>query len=183
MQQAVHLLHAALRRHVGVNFVGETDQADGVALPQGDVAEHQHRVERVVEQAQPGGFVRHHAAAVDQEDHPLALVGLKVLDGQLVAAGRAAPVDVLVVVVERVVAQAFEFVVLADLPRPPHAHQAQPVGAGQQRVFGKLLHVGIDVHRRFDVIFEIPLPQAQAAADAQVAFFQPKIAAARGFRS
>ena len=50
-----------------------------------------------------------------QEHHPLALVGLKILDGQLAPPGGAAPVDVLVVVVKRVIAQPLEFVVLPDL--------------------------------------------------------------------
>ena len=93
----------------------------------------------------PAGFVGHQPAAVEQEDDPLALAGLKILDGQLEAAGGGPPVDVLVVVVERVVAEPLEIVFQADLPRPPHAHQAEAVGAGQDRVLGELLHVGIDV--------------------------------------
>ena len=123
-------------------------------LPQGHVAEHQHGVERMVEQAEAGRLVGHHAAAIDQEDDPLALVGLEVLDGELVPPGGAAPVDVLVVVVERVVAEPLELVVLADSPRAAHAQQAEPVGAGQQGVFGQLLHVGIDVDVGYDGIFD-----------------------------
>ena len=37
--------------------------------------------------------------------------------------------------------------VLADPPRAADAHQAEPIGAGQQGVLAELLHVGIDVDR------------------------------------
>ena len=110
------------------------DHADRVALPQGHVAEHEHGVQGVVQQAQAGRLVGHHPAAVDQEDDPLALAGLKVLDGELLPPGGGPPVDVLVVVVERVVAEPLELVVLADPPRAAHAQQAQAVGPGQQGV-------------------------------------------------
>ncbi len=112
----------------------------------------------------PGRLVGHHPAAVDQEDDPLALAGLEVLDGQFPPPGGRPPVDVLVVVVDRVVAEPLEVVVLADAPRAADAQQAQPVGAGQDGVLAELLHVGIDVQRGPAGIVEQPLPEPQPAA-------------------
>ena len=148
VQQAVHLPHAAPRRNEAVDVVGKMDQPHLVALPQGHVAEHEHGVERMVQQGQPGRLVGHQPSAVDEEHDLLALGGLVIADGELVPPGGRPPIDPLVVVVDRVVAEPLEFVVLADLPRPPHAQQAEPIGAGQQGVLVQLLQVGIDVDGR-----------------------------------
>lgn len=53
MEQAVHLGHAAARRHVGVNLVGEANQPHGIALAKCDEAEHEDRVQRMIQQAEP----------------------------------------------------------------------------------------------------------------------------------
>ena len=105
------------RRHEAVNLVGEGDHAHAVALPQGHVAEHEHGVDRVVQQAQARRLVGHHPPAVDQEDDSLALADLKVLDGEFSPPRGRPPVDVLVVVVDVVIAEPLEIVILADLSR------------------------------------------------------------------
>ena len=78
----------------------------------------------LIQQTQPARQIRHHAAAVEQKYQPLALVGLKVLDGQFSSSSRGAPVEVFVVIVGRVIAETLEFVVLSNPPRAPDTHQA-----------------------------------------------------------
>src|SRR5262252_6626691 len=102
----------------------------------------------MIEQRQSRRLVRHQPAAIEQKDDPLALTGLKILDSELLPAGRSPPVDVLIIVVERVISQTLEVILQTDSPRPPHAHQAQPVRAGQNGIFRELLHVGINVQLR-----------------------------------
>ena len=82
MEQSIHVTATALQGHVVVNPVGKTEQTDRVALMQSDIAEHEHRVERIVQQAQSFVLVGHHATAVDQEHNALTMVALKLLDGQ-----------------------------------------------------------------------------------------------------
>ena len=52
VQQAAHLPHAAPRRNEAVDVVGKMYQAHLVALSQGHVAEHEHGIERMVQQGQ-----------------------------------------------------------------------------------------------------------------------------------
>ena len=74
----------------------------------------------------------------------------------------------LVVVVAGEIAEPLEFVVLPDLASAANAHQAEPVRAGENAVFGQLLHVGIDMNLAFDGVVQISLPQPEQTAQAQM---------------
>ena len=179
-QQPVHLVHAAAGRDVGVDCIGKADKAHGVGVPQGHVACHQHGVQGVVQQAQARCLVGHHPPAIDQKHDPLALGGLEILDGELPSPGGRPPVDVLVVVVHGVIAQALEVVVQADAAGAAHAHLAEPVGTGEDGVLAELFHVGIDVDDRLAGVVHEPLPQSQPAADLEVHVREGERAAAAG---
>ena len=134
----------------------------------------------MVQQGQPGRLVGHQPSGVDEEHDLLALRGLELANGELVSPGGRPPIDPLVIVVDRVVAEPFEFVVLADLPRPPHAQQAEPIRAGQERVLVQLLQVGIDVDGRRQRIIQQPLPETETAAGQQEGALDLECAAAAG---
>ena len=164
MQQAIHLPHAAPRRNAAIDVVAEVDQPYLVALPQGHVAQHEHGVERMVQEGQPCRLVGHQPSGVEEKHDLLALRGLEVANRELVPPGGRPPIDPLRVVVDGVVAEPLELVVLADAPRPPHAEQGEPVRTGQQCVLLQLLQVGIDVDGRRQGIVQQPLPETEPAA-------------------
>jgi len=66
-----------------VNLIGKREQPNLVAMSQCHVTEHQHGIQGMVQETQIGRFIGHHAAAVEQENHSLALFRLKLLDRQL----------------------------------------------------------------------------------------------------
>ena len=153
-------------RDVGPDPVGVGEQADLIAPEQGDVGQHQHRVEGVVERREPAaGVAGHHPAAVDQEHDPLALVRLVGPDGQLATAGGRLPVEVAGLVAVGVVAEPLELVVGPQPPRASDADGAQLVAAGQQGISADLANVGIDLDPGRDRPGHRPLPESQPAGD------------------
>ena len=136
VDQPVDPPRAAAGGDVGPDPVGVGEQADLVAPEQGDVGEHQHGVEGVVERREPAaGVAGHHPAAVDQEDDPLALVGLVGPDGELPPAGGRLPVEVAGLVPLGVVAEPLELVVGPQPPRPPDARCALSLSRRASRVY------------------------------------------------
>lgn len=135
----------------------------------------------MVEQGEPGGLIGHQTATIEEKNDPLALAGLKIFDGELETASGGSPVDVFVVVVERVVAKAFKVILQPDAPGATDPHQAEAIGAGENRVLGELLHIRIDVELAVLRIDEKPLPETEQAADAEVDLIQLEAAAAAGF--
>ena len=98
-----------------MDFIAETNQTNGIALFQRNIAEHQDCIECMVKHVETSRHSRHQSPAIEHEDDSLALAGLEILDRQLASSSRRTPVDVFVVVVRSIVAKPFEFVVLSDL--------------------------------------------------------------------
>ena len=62
-----------------------------------DIAQHQDRIQGVVQKTQPTIFVRHHASTVQHENETLTLIGLELFDRKFVSTSRRSPIDVFVV--------------------------------------------------------------------------------------
>ncbi len=84
-----------------MNRVGKAEHADRIPLRERDVGHHQRRIEGVIQQGVSGALIDHHPPAIKQKDHTLALVVLKLPNGQLATASRASPIDVAVIIVSR----------------------------------------------------------------------------------
>ena len=141
-----------------MDSVAEANEPDGVTAFQSDIAQHQHGVERMVKQADIARAIRHHATAIQQEDHTLALTGLEILYGQTLAPRRGTPINILEVVVVVVIAEAFEVVILTDLASFTNSKQAQSIRAGENFEFGNLLEVGENIDFGFCFRFKVSVP-------------------------
>ena len=118
-----------------MNLIAEAQQADRISLLQRDVTRHEDAIHRVIKQGDSLRFIRHHATAIEHENQTLALVGLKVLDGQAIATRRRPPFDMSKIIVHRVITESFELIVLTNAPRASYTHLPQSIRASQERVF------------------------------------------------
>ena len=79
------------------------------------MAEHQHRIQRVVNEGHVGRFIGHHSPTINQKYDSLTLIVLIILDDQLVVSRGTTPIDISVMVIAGIFAESFKFVVLPDL--------------------------------------------------------------------
>ena len=166
--ESVHLRRPALGGQVLVDLVSEGQQPHPVALLLGQPAEEQGRIDGMVELGEHARRRRHQPAAVEQEHHLLAALGLQLDRHRLVAAGGRFPVDAPEVVAGQVVAQAREGGGGARRPSPPLAGPERHAAAQCELVAADGQDVGIDGGLFGDRDADLAHPEAARTPAAEV---------------
>jgi hypothetical protein len=179
VQQAIHLRQPASHRHIRFDLVREANEPDGIPLFQCDIAQHQDRIQGVVQKTQPTIFVRHHTSTVQHENEALTLIGLELFDCKFISTSRRSPIDMLVVIVLRIVTQSFKVVVLAYLTRSADPDQTQPIRSRQESIFCKLLHVRINQQLTRARLFDKAIPKSKPASQSKIHKLELKGTASR----
>jgi len=167
------------RREIQPHHIIEHHQADTVALRDRGRAQHQRRVDGVVELREPPGHRRHHAASVEHQQDALAALLLVVPHRQPLVARRGLPVDLARIVTGDVIPQALE------LAAPHHGADALRPGLSQQsravlQVVLREVHIArIHPDRRRARPLGLPREKPPRTAPAQVDIAKRELAPAR----
>src|SRR5205807_7679722 len=103
LQKAAVLRASLGGRQAEANAVRENKQAEIILKRLADMGQHENRVDGVIELAEIAHACGHHAADVEAKDDVLAVLALKNGGDRLAAAGGCHPVDVPIVIIDRVV--------------------------------------------------------------------------------
>ncbi|MCY1530330.1 hypothetical protein D9M68_655120 [compost metagenome] len=177
IEQHTELGRAFHWRQVAVALGGEGRHAHRVALAQGDVAEQQAGIERVVEVREVAVLAAHAAAAVEEEDDLLVALVLVFAGDRCALACGGLPVDLTQGVAVAEFPQLMEFQPQAPARSLAHAELAEPVIHGLQ--LGAVEAGEVRVDAGFAGEFEdAPLmPQAERAGQVQLAGGEEEMAA------
>ena len=144
-----------------VEVLVEGDEPSFVFLAHSDVAEHERRVDGIVEQGHAVEGLLHHPALVDEvEDLLRALVGVDV-DHELVAPGAGLPVDGAVLVALHIVFDLLKLGVVAGTADALDAQLGEVVAHGEQFVAVEHEVAGIDLDIDGMVAGEASLDEAE----------------------
>src|SRR4029079_5411438 len=160
LNQAPACRGSARRRNERSHHVVEAHQPDPIATAYGDVREHQARIESVVEVRKPPDLGCHQAPGVEHEEQVLIALELVFATDELLPACRRFPVERAVLVITRIVAQAFELA-LAAL-QPDRAQEGVlPIPAGQELEAADPLQIRIHAYRALERETQLASPERQ----------------------